>query len=178
MPYLYHIIKSLHIIGIVVWMAGLFYWGRMFVYHAIALTQESPKKYILSDQYIKMSQRVYKAIVLPGFIISFLTGTYMFVIAGLYHQPWFHTKLLFVILLIIYHHYALIKIHKPLQNRINRFSVFYLRLFNEIASVLLIGIVFIVVIKDVRVTPYILGVMGIVSFFLYFFIRKKKFTTN
>lgn len=71
----YNIIKSLHIIFVVTWFAGLFYMFRLFVYHAEALVIESPKRDILEDQYKIMEWRLWYIITWPSCVLTVLFGT-------------------------------------------------------------------------------------------------------
>lgn len=99
-------LKSLHIVGVVAWFAGMFYLVRIFVYHREALDMADPKKEILSAQFMIMEQRVYKIICNPGMIISWIAGIgmiYLYGLEWLKQQPWMHVKLLFVLGLSAYH---------------------------------------------------------------------------
>lgn len=159
MNFLY--LKALHIIFVVTWFAGLFYIVRLFIYHAEANKMDQPAKNILQKQYKIMSKRLWYIITWPSAIIVFITAILLLV-----NNPtwltfsWMHVKLSMVLLLYLYH----LKCHqifKNLQNDIVKMSSQQLRLWNEIATVLLFSIVFIVVLKNSL--NWIWGVVGILS---------------
>lgn len=160
MDFLY--IKALHIIFVVTWFAGLFYIVRLFIYHAEAEQKEEPAKQILQQQYKLMSKRLWYMITWPSAILASFFAFWM-----LYLQPdyllmgWMHVKLSFVFALYFYHG-ACHKIFSQLQKDIVNYSAFKLRLWNEVATILLFAIVFLVVLKNA--INWIWGVVGIILF--------------
>ncbi|MEC7218554.1 MAG: CopD family protein, partial [SAR324 cluster bacterium] len=100
--YLY--IQAIHIIGVVVWFAGLFYIGRLFVYHKEASRRPEPERKILEEQFAIMERRLWYAITWPGLCITMIFGTLMLLYIGL--PPWIHAKLGLVVLLVGYHLYC------------------------------------------------------------------------
>jgi putative membrane protein len=160
MDYLYA--KSLHIIFIITWFAGLFYTVRLFIYHTEANAKASPEKQILQNQYKIMTKRLWYMITWPSAILASLFAYWMLYInPELLKMPWMHVKLCFVVLLYIYHlvcHYMF----KQLQNDIVKYTSTKLRLWNEIPTLILFSVVFIVVLKNA--VNWIYGLIGIVTF--------------
>jgi len=141
------IAKALHIIFVVTWFAGLFYIVRLFIYHVESEEKEEQEKKILQDQYKIMERRLWYGITVPSMIGALITGLYLAYIYGFFNQGWMHIKLTFVVGLIVYHHYCG-KILKELKKDIVKHSSLKLRVVNEITTVFLISIVFIVVFKN------------------------------
>lgn len=141
-------LKSLHIVFMVTWFAGLFYIVRLFIYTAEAHDKNEVEKSILLKQYKLMMQRLWYIITWPGMILTVLFGIWMIVEnPGYLKQYWMHLKLGFVIVLILYHLYSH-KIYRQLQNDIVQWNSNKLRLWNEVATLLLFIIVFLVVLKS------------------------------
>ncbi|NQY74797.1 MAG: CopD family protein [Candidatus Margulisbacteria bacterium] len=142
----YSIIKALHIISVVVWFSGLFYIGRIFIYHAIAREKSEPEKKILSTQYELMEKRVLKIIANPAMFATLFFGFWLLGIHGQF-ENWLKLKLLFVLGLVIYH-MVCGNIRKKLANHSLKLSVKQLRFFNEGATIFLIFIVCLAVLKS------------------------------
>ncbi len=158
---MYEVIKALHIIFIVTWFAGLFYMWRLFVYHAEANTLEEPKRSILLDQFKLMERRLWYIITWPSCILTFILGPWLLVIYPLWlTKPWMHLKLFFILLLLIYQLYGQ-KVYKRLQNEPGAHTSFYLRLMNEVGTLILVAVVFLVVLKDT--VSWIWGSVGLVG---------------
>ena len=141
--YLY--IQAIHIIGVVVWFAGLFYIGRLFVYHKEASRRPEQERKILEEQFTIMERRLWYAITWPGLCITMAFGTLMLLYIGL--PPWIHSKLGLVVLLVGYHFYCG-RLRKQLEEGTCSWNGRLLRMFNEVPALLLVAIVFIVVLKD------------------------------
>lgn len=156
------ILKALHIIFVVTWFAGLFYIYRLFIYHVEALQKTEPERRILTAQYKLMSRRLWYIITWPSAVLALLFGFWMLLTdwAFMLRMPFMHVKLLLVALLVIYQ-LAGHRIFQDLQKDVARFGSFRLRLLNEVATVLLIAIVFIIVLRDS--ISWIWGVMGILG---------------
>ena len=135
--------KSLHLIAIVSWMAGLLYLPRIFVYHV-----ENKEKKEASDIFMIMEKKLYFYIMYPAMVLSWIFGIILIFIIGFSSLAflWLKLKLLFVVLLTIYHFY-LGKCIKELKENTNQKSSKFFRFFNEIPTILLILIVFIVIFK-------------------------------
>jgi putative membrane protein len=139
-------IKSIHIIFIITWFAGLFYIVRLFVYYAETTLLPSPEKEILRKQYQLMQRRLWYGITWPSAIITAVMGTLLVIEYGTV-PVWLWIKLGFVLLLYIYH-FICHKIFKDQQANLSTYTSQQMRLWNEIATILLVGIVFIVVLKN------------------------------
>ena len=160
---LYLLAKSLHLIGMVSWMAGLFYLVRLMVYHAEAHEMEDPDKGILIRQYNLMEWRVYRFIIVAALIITWSFGTMMLAIQPVWlQQPWIHVKLLFVVILTGYTHYCKGQI-KKLEKGPAGTSVYY-RILNEVPTIVLIGAIVLAVYKSgINWLYFSLGVGGFVG---------------
>jgi len=138
-------IKALHIIGVIVWFAGLFYLGRLFVYHQEANLRSVPLRTVMKLQFSQMERRLYYGITWPGLCISIVFGTALIFEIGL--QNWLHSKLALAAILVGYHLWCG-HLRKQLLNDRCSWSVKQFRFFNEIPTLLLVSIVFIVVFKN------------------------------
>ena len=139
-------LKAIHIIFVITWFAGLFYLPRLMVYAAEAnqLKEESARA-ILLNQYQLMKKRLLYGIMWPSAVITFLLGMRMLMIYPL--TDWLKVKLCFVIGLYLYH-FSLQAIFRQQANNIFRYSGQQLRGWNEVPTVLLFAIVFLVVLKN------------------------------
>ena len=140
---LYLIIKSLHLIAVISWMAGLLYLPRIFVYHV-----ENFEKKETSDIFEVMEKRLYNYIMRPAMLFSWIFGIVLIYLNGLdvLTSLWMQIKLFLVIVLSIYHEY-LGKCLNSLKNKTTTKTAKFYRYINEVPTVLLILIVFIVIIK-------------------------------
>ncbi len=156
------IIKSLHIISVVTWFAGLFYMPRLFVYFAEAEAKNPTEKKILQDQFKIMQRRLWYGITWPSAIAVLILGS---ALASqfwpLSQYPWLIVKLVFVSGLYGYH-FFLGNIFKKQQTNIISFSPMALRVINEISTLFLVSIVFLVVLKNVLSMVY--GLVGLLLF--------------
>jgi putative membrane protein len=142
------VVKSLHLIFMVSWFAGLFYIVRLFIYHTEAQQQSAEAKDILSDQFKIMEKRLWWIITTPAMILTLVFGSWMLVEAPFYlKMPWMHLKLSFVALLLIYH-FVCQKIMIDMSKEKFKWKSNGLRLWNELATLCLVSIVFLVVMKD------------------------------
>lgn len=158
--YLY--IKSLHLIFIITWFAGLFYIVRLFVYQIEASEKLSPEREILGKQLKLMALRLWTIITWPSAILAVLLGTWLlFINPALLHISWMQVKLLFVIMLIAYQ-FKCHQIYKQLQRGMVNYSSNYMRLFNEVPTLILFSVVFLVILKDG--VNWIYGTVGIILF--------------
>jgi putative membrane protein len=155
-------LKALHIIFVITWFAGLFYSVRLFIYYAEAEDKEEPSKSILQIQYKIMSKRLWYIITWPSAILASLFAFWMLYLNPYYlSEPWMLVKLSFVFALYLYHAICQ-KIYQQQQNGIVKYNSFRLRVWNEVATLLLFAIVFLVVLKSA--ISWIWGVFGIVLF--------------
>ena len=138
----YETFKALHIISIICWMAGLLYLPRLFVYHVNA------KKNSELDKTLQlMEARLLRIIMNPAMISSILFGSlnaYIYGFSALGY--WFHLKMLFVVILAAYHGF-LSRCRKNFVKGKNKYSEKFYRIINEIPSLLMVLIVFLVVLK-------------------------------
>ncbi|MBC8046156.1 MAG: protoporphyrinogen oxidase HemJ [Fimbriimonadaceae bacterium] len=156
----YPYILASHIIFIVTWFAGLFYIVRLFIYHTEALQKQEPGKTILSKQFEVMEKRLLNIITTPSMILVLITGICLLTIQSQFlKEGWMHTKLFFVVCLIIYHFYC-IRITKNLQKGVVKLSSQKLRMFNELSTVFLVAIVFLIQLKDMM--GLVWGLSGLV----------------
>ena len=158
--YLY--ILSVHIIFVVSWMAGLFYSVRLFIYHTEANELPDNERVIMQREYIKMEHKLWHIITNPAMTFAVLAGIAMVISRPfLLQMPWFHVKLTFVVLLLVYH-FICQHIMNQLKKGVFKLSSFKLRLWNEVATVLLVAIVFAVILKSA--VDWVYGLMGLVIF--------------
>ncbi len=145
-PMDFNTIKALHIIFVVSWFAGLFYIVRLFIYHTEAQEKPEPDRQILSEQFIIMEKKLWWIITTPAMILTIVFGTLMLIDSDhgyLIHQPWMHIKLAFVALLLVYH-FVCQKIINDLKKGIFKWKSNGLRMWNEVATLALVAIVFLV----------------------------------
>lgn len=158
----YNYIKSLHLIFVITWFAGLFYIVRLFVYQIEAAQKPSPDKEILQKQYKLMTYRLWYIITWPSAIIaSIFAYILLYLNPAFLQMPWMHVKLGFVFALYLYH----LKCHqifKELQNEEVRYSNNWMRLWNEGATLILFAVVFLVILKNA--VNWVFGVVGIILF--------------
>ena len=139
----YLLFKSLHLISVISWMAGLLYLPRIFVYHA-----ENSEDKKISDVFKIMEKKLYFYIMTPAMILSWIFGLVLIHSIGFQQlgQTWMVLKIIFVILLTLYHFY-LGKTLNQFKFDQNTHSHKFYRLINEIPTILLILIVFVVIFK-------------------------------
>ncbi|HLU51650.1 MAG TPA: CopD family protein [Flavobacteriaceae bacterium] len=144
---LYTYLKALHIIFMVTWFAGLFYMVRLFIYQIEALEKPEPEKTILGNQLKLMARRLWNIITVPGSILTLTFGLWMLIEnPALLKQPWMHIKLTFVVVLFAYM-FKCNSIYSQLQKDVAKYSSYFMRIFNEVATLLLFAIVFLAVLK-------------------------------
>lgn len=136
------IIKSLHIIAMVAWFAGLFYLPRLFVYHASAEDAMS------LDRFKVMERRLFRAIMWPSAVLTTVFGAWLMAYNPVYYSSarWMQAKLILVMGLWVYH-LLCGRMVKQFACGQNTHAPVYYRVFNEIPTLLLIGVVFLVVMK-------------------------------
>lgn len=140
--------KAFHIIGFVVWFAGLFYLVRLFIYHVEANQEPEPAKTILKNQYQIMEKRLYHIITIPGMIVTVAMAIgILSTNPDLLKEPWLHFKLGFVGVLLIYHFYCG-TLMKQLATDECKWSGQKLRALNEAPTLLLVVIVMLAIFKN------------------------------
>ena len=142
----YLLFKSIHLIAVISWMAGLLYLPRIFVYHSEAV--QNNKSEDLKETFKVMERRLLVYIMNPAMIISWIFGVLLIHTIGMdnFESLWLQLKLIFVIILTIYHFFLFQCLRKFAENN-NSFSPKFYRIINEIPTVLLIAIVLAVVFK-------------------------------
>jgi putative membrane protein len=143
-------LKAFHIVGVVSWFAGLFYHGRLFVYHAEALAAPEPKRQILSQQYMVMESRLYRIIMTPAMVLTLATGLGMLAMPAGHAwlpQPWLHAKLALVALLLVLHFHSKRVMEAFAGGRMHRSSEWF-RLYNEGPTLILVAVSILAVFKS------------------------------
>lgn len=144
----YFYIKSLHIIFVITWFAGLFYTPRLFIYFLEATQKKNPDRKILMNQFKIMIYRLWYIITWPSSILALIFGIWLLVLNHQWlYETWMIVKLGLVILLVIYH----IKTHfiqKELRKEIIKYSSYFMRIWNEVSSLVLFSVVFLVSLKN------------------------------
>jgi len=141
----YLLFKSLHLIAVISWMVGLLYLPRIFVYHV-----ENSEKKEATEIFETMEKRLYFYIMRPAMIATWLFGVILIYINDLdiFSQLWMHIKLTLVIFLTIYHEYLGICL-KSLKLKTNTKTSKFFRIINEVPTIILIFIIFIVIFKPI-----------------------------
>lgn len=160
----YNYFKALHLIFVITWFAGLFYIPRLFVYQIEASQKTSPEKEILGKQLKLMAKRLWFIITWPSAVLATLFAIILLVLQPIWlAQSWFHLKLGFVVLLIIYH----LKCHQifnQLQNDVVKWTSNKMRLFNEGSTIILFSVIFLVMLRNSL--NWAFGVVGLVLLML------------
>ncbi|HEX7847720.1 MAG TPA: CopD family protein [Chitinophagaceae bacterium] len=149
--YLY--LKAIHIIFIVTWFAGLFYMPRFFIYNTEANDKDELSRKVLQDQFAIMMKRLWYGITWPSAILTLIFGLWVLFESGLnsiVFEPagrWLLIKLCFVVLLYGYH-FSLHSIMKQQLNGVYKYSSTQLRMWNEVATIFLVAVVLLVVVKQ------------------------------
>ncbi|HIK43811.1 MAG TPA: protoporphyrinogen oxidase HemJ [Leptolyngbyaceae cyanobacterium M65_K2018_010] len=144
----YYWFKAFHIIGVVVWFAGLFYLVRLFIYHVEAEAEPEPAQGILKRQYELMERRLYNIITTPGMVVTVAMAIGLLVLMPAYLKDgWMHIKLGLVAVLLGYHFYCG-RLMRQLQRGECRWSSKQLRALNEAPTLLLVAIVMLVIFKN------------------------------
>jgi len=141
----YLLFKSIHLIAVISWMAGLLYLPRIFVYHVENINDQNS-----TNIFKTMEKKLYFYIMIPAMILSWIFGLILISIVGfdVLSATWIQLKLIFVVLLTFYHFYLGQCLKNLTFEQNNKTSKFF-RIINEIPTILLILIVFIVVFKPI-----------------------------
>ncbi len=164
---MYSYLKALHIIFIVTWFAGMFYMPRLFIYNIEAGEKPEIAKKALRDQFTIMMQRLWYGITWPSAILTLIFGPAILFMGhwqlGLLEESgrWMLLKLIFVVLLYIYF-FSLHIIFKQQVNGVFKFSSQQMRVWNELATIFLIVIVMLVVVK--QAISLVWGLVGLACF--------------
>ena len=157
--YLY--IKSLHLIFIVTWFAGLFYMPRLFIYQIEASVKPEPEKSILGAQLALMAKRLWYIITWPSMILASIFAFIMLYLRPvLFEMTWMQIKLGFVILLFAYH-FKNHQIFKQLQRGEINYTSRFMRIWNEVATLILFAVIFLAITKSA--THWLYGLAGLIT---------------
>ncbi|MCX6292421.1 MAG: CopD family protein [Bacteroidetes bacterium] len=155
-------IAALHIIFVVTWFAGLFYIVRLFIYHREADKKPEPERSILINHFKGAEKRLWYGITWPSMIGVYIFGFWLYYDIYNFNFPgWLSIKLAFIFGLTLYHLQCGL-ILKHFQKGNMKYSSFKLRLWNEVATLFLVAIVFIVVLKDQG--NWLWGIVGLAIF--------------
>jgi putative membrane protein len=138
---LYLWLKAFHVVAIIAWMAGMLYLPRLFVYHC-----DAPKGSPQSETFKVMERRLLKAIINPAMIVAWVLGLYLAYEGGWFRSGWLHAKLALVLALSAVHGLYARWVRDFAADRNARPARFY-RIWNEVPTLLLIGIVVLVIVK-------------------------------
>ena len=138
--YVFLTAKSLHIIAVISWLAGLLYLPRLFVYHSkVKVGSDMDKTFKI------MERRLLRFIMNPALILVIILGLILAYIMG-FNYVWLHIKLTLVTVLVIFHHF-LSKWRKDFEKGQNKHSENFYRIINEVPTILMVAIVFLVIFK-------------------------------
>jgi putative membrane protein len=175
----YNYIKSLHLIFVVTWFAGLFYIPRLFVYQIEAFHKPSPDKEILGTQLKLMAKRLWFIITWPSSILATIFAILLLIINPyLLEIDWMQVKLGFVFLLFLYQ-FKTHQMFKQLQRDEVKYTSNFMRIWNEGATFILFAVVFLVILKSAInwvfgvIGIFVLGILLMLGFKLYKRIREK-----
>ena len=164
-------IKALHIIFVITWFSGMFYIVRLFIYNTEANQKTGVEKQILQDQFTIMIRRLWFGITWPSAVLTLVFGPLMWYeytgesmqgMLALLQQGWFLIKVCFVIGLYIYQ-LTLHSIYKQESKGVFKYTSGQLRVWNEVATIFLVAIVMVVVVKQGMGLVYgLLGLVGLV----------------
>lgn len=175
----YFVFKALHIITVVTWFAGLFYLPRLFVYFSEAESKPTEARLILQEQFKIMQRRLLFGITIPSSILAPTFAGFMLSDWNIKETPWLRIKLWLVVLLYLYQfflHYIYLRQKKGEYYLTGN----QLRFINELPTLLLVAIIFLVVMKDTLYLPYalvgivVLAIAIVIGIKCYKFIRKTK----
>ncbi|MCP9916073.1 protoporphyrinogen oxidase HemJ [Cyanobium sp. ATX 6F1] len=146
-PEAYLWFKTLHIVGVVVWFAGLFYLVRLFIYHVEAEELQDPVRGAFKAQYALMERRLANIITTPGMVVAVAMAVGLLVVQPAWlHQSWMHAKLALVVALLAYHAFCY-RLMGQLRAGTCRWGGKQLRALNELPTLMLVLVVMLVVFK-------------------------------
>ncbi len=158
----YFYVKALHIIFVVTWFAGLFYIVRLFIYNREAQDKAEPEKSILKNQFTIMIRRLWFGITWPSCILTLIFGIWLLFYYSNF-PVWLWIKLAFVVGLLLYH-LSLHIVYKQQRNNFFKYSSNQLRVWNEVATIFLVAIIMLVVVRSGIGLAW--GVLGLFIFSL------------
>ncbi len=158
-------LKALHIIFVVTWFSGLFYIVRLFIYNTEAEARTEVERKVLRKQFTIMIKRLWFGITWPSAILTLILGPLVMYTFGYFNRVpgWLWIKILFVFGLYAYH-LSLHSIYKQQMKGIFKYSSQKLRVWNEVATIFLIAIVILVVVKQSM--SWVWGLTGLILFII------------
>jgi len=177
-PQAYLWFKSLHIVGVVVWFAGLFYLVRLFIYHREADALDTPMRQAFQTQYGLMERRLANIITTPGMAVAVAMAIGLLSVQpGWLREGWLHAKLAVVALLLAYHAFCY-RLMGQLQDGTCRWSAKQLRALNELPTLLLVAAVLLVVFKNQfpteRATWFLVALVVVMAGSIQFYARWRR----
>jgi putative membrane protein len=177
-PEAYLWFKTLHIVGVVVWFAGLFYLVRLFIYHREAAELAPPLRQAFEEQYALMERRLANIITTPGMVVAVVCAVGLLSVnPGWLHQGWMHAKLAFVLALLAYHAFCY-QLMGRLRQGTCQWSGRQLRALNELPTLLLVIVVMLVVFKNQfptgAATWFIVGLVVFMAASIQFYARWRR----
>jgi len=157
---MYNYVKALHVIFIVTWFSGMFYIVRLFIYNAEAQQENEPARSILTARFRVMMRRLWFGITWPSAVLTLIFGAWMWTLLNTL-PVWLMVKLCFVLGLYVYH-FTLHQIYREQMNGVFRYSSGSLRVWNEVATVFLVAIVMLAVVKSGL--SWVWGIAGLALF--------------
>jgi protoporphyrinogen IX oxidase len=163
---MYQYLKALHIIFMVTWFAGLFYMPRFFIYNTEAISKPEMEQRILRNQFEIMMRRLWYGITWPSAILTLILGPVVMFVGNwqqMLFEPqgrWLLIKLIFVIFLYLYF-FTLHRIYREQLKGIFKYSSQQLRIWNEVATIFLIAIIMLAVVKDSL--SFVWGIIGLIG---------------
>jgi protoporphyrinogen IX oxidase len=157
---MYQYIKALHIIFIVTWFSGMFYIVRLFIYNTEAQDKNDVERDILTRQFSLMIKRLWLGITYPSAVLTLIFGSTLWYLLGI-TPDWLVLKLGFVVGLYAYF-FTLNAIFKQQMKGVFRYTSQQLRIWNEVATIFLVAIVMLVVVKDNM--SFVWGLLGLFLF--------------
>lgn len=150
-------VKALHIIFVISWFAGLLYIVRLFIYHTEAEVKPEVERKALRNQFRIMEKRLWYGITWPAAVLSTVFGYWMVIEFNYWNQPWMMVKLALTTVLLVYHFITHIHFLR-IQNDVIRWNSLHFRIWNELATLLMVAIVFVVILKNSM--DWLYGVLG------------------
>jgi protoporphyrinogen IX oxidase len=177
-PEAYLWFKTLHIVGVVVWFAGLFYLVRLFIYHREAEELEPSLRQAFQQQYALMERRLANIITTPGMVVAVVCAAGLLSVNPAWlQQGWMHAKLAFVAALLVYHWFCY-RLMGQLQQGQCHWSGRQLRALNELPTLLLVIVVMLVVFKNQfptgAATWFIVGLVVFMAASIQFYARWRR----
>ncbi|HNP20651.1 MAG TPA: CopD family protein [Panacibacter sp.] len=164
---MYYYLKALHIIFVITWFAGMFYMPRLFIYNTEAGEKDELSKKVLREQFSIMMKRLWYGITWPSAILTLIFGPWVLLngpwisVLSTPDGTWLWIKLVFVLLLYVYH-FTLHIIFKQEMKGVFKYSSQSLRMWNEVATIFLVAIVTLVTVKQTE--SFVWSLAGLIGF--------------